>query len=146
VFDFLIKILKDLSGAVTQGASWVWNNMVPQSVKNKFSFGQISFAGMFGAIFSLLRSVYFYMIIASVVVVYYLYIALYNAGFIYAFKSLLFSAMHSIFYIAQTCFQEIGSGVGAVYRCIEGAPAISTAPSPDELQASLSLPPPPDKF
>ena len=84
------------------------------------------------------------MTIASVVVIYYLYMALYNAGFIDAFKSLLFSAMHSIFYIAQTCFQEIGSGVGAVYDCVKDAPAISTTPSPDELQAPSALIP--DEF
>ena len=144
MFDFIIKILKDLLGAVKDGAAWVWDNMVPQSVKDKFSFKGISFAGMFGAMFSLLRSIYFYMIVASIIVMYYLYIALSNAGIIDAFKNLLFSAMHSIFYIAQTCFQHVGEGFGSVYKCIENAPAISSAPSPDELQAPTQLLP--DKF
>jgi hypothetical protein len=119
VLDFIFGILKNITGAIGNGAGWIWDHMVPNSVKDKLKFKIDRETFMFAAshIFSLFRHWYFYMTIAGVYVAYRLFEALENSGILARFTATVESTMKDIFRIADVCFPLIGN-LKDMLRCI----------------------------
>ena len=114
------KSSSGLLNFVGNAAGWVYDNVVPQSVKDKlkaqFPAG-VSFVGMVSLVFSWFLNLYFYMTIAAIIVVYRLFMALKKAGILDAFTKILEDKMGSVFNISAHCFSEIPN-LKALWACI----------------------------
>lgn len=99
-----------LTGNVSNLADQVWDKLVPDSAKKQLKdhLGNVSLGTMVGFIFKLFLSLYFYMTVAGIIVVYKLFQALKTLGFLDAFKNLLYKNMGSVFKIADQCFLKLG--------------------------------------
>jgi hypothetical protein len=117
MFDFILNILKNLTESVGKGANWIWDHMVPSSVKDKINFKEITFGGAVSFIFQQLRHWYFYMTVASVYVTYRLFVALQSSGILARFKITVESTMNDIFRIADQCLPMIGD-LKKMLQCI----------------------------
>jgi hypothetical protein len=115
MFDVILHFLRALpSNAMsylTTVCVWLWNNVVPASVKEKFKdalpAGGLSLAGMVSFVFGIFLQWYFYIVIASVIVVYRLFRALESSGILAAFTRMMYDGMSGVFRISNECFPLI---------------------------------------